>query len=414
MDACSSTPDAASPLPCPAAMPATLPRAAVLLFACASGLSVANVYYAQPLLDALMADFHIGAAAIGGVVTATQAGCALALLLLVPLGDLLPRRRLMLAQVLALAGALAAVALAPSVTMLLVGMLLTGLLGTAMTQGLIAYAAAAAPPQERGHVVGTAQGGVFAGLLLARVVAGGVSDLAGWRSVYVWAAAAMLVLALLLWRSLPVVPAPPQRMRYASLVLSMFALLRRDRVLQIRGVIALLMFAAFNIFWSALVLPLSAPPYQLSHTAIGAFGLVGAAGALAAARAGRWADQGFGQRTTLAALVLLVVAWLPLSWLEISLWPLALGIVLLDLGGQAIHVTNQSMIFQADTSAHSRLVGAYMLFYATGSGLGAIATTATYDAAGWRGVCVLGAAVSLLALSFWAGTRRLMPAHATP
>lgn len=415
METCARTPDTASTPPRPTArptvLPAPLPRAAVLLFACASGLSVANVYYAQPLLDALMADFGIGAAAVGGVVTATQAGCALALLLLVPLGDLLPRRRLMLAQVLALAGALAWVALAPSVPMLLAGMLLTGLLGTAMTQGLIAYAAAAAAPQERGHVVGTAQGGVFAGLLLARVVAGGVSDLGGWRSVYVCAAGAMLVLAWLLWRSLPALPGPAQRMRYASLVASMFALLRRDRVLQIRGMIALLMFAAFNIFWSALVLPLSAPPYQLSHTAIGAFGLVGAAGALAAARAGRWADQGFGQRTTLAALVLLVAAWLPLSWLETSLWPLALGIVLLDLGGQAIHVTNQSMIFRADSAAHSRLVGAYMLFYATGSGVGALATTVTYDAAGWRGVCLLGAGVSLLSLGFWAGTRRWMAAR---
>ncbi|AQV97347.1 MFS transporter [Cupriavidus necator] len=408
METSPATPVTASPPTCPAA----LPRSVVLLFACASGLSVANVYYAQPLLDALMADFSIGAGAIGGVITATQVGCALALLLLVPLGDLVQRRRLMLAQVLALAGALAAVTLAPSVTVLLAGMLLTGLLGTAMTQGLIAYAAAAAGSHERGHVVGTAQSGVFIGLLLARVVAGSVSDVAGWRSVYACAAAAMLVLALLLWRSLPVLASIGQRMRYASLVASMFQLLRRDRVLQIRGTIALLMFAAFNIFWSALVLPLSAPPYQLSHTAIGAFGLVGAVGALAAARAGRWADQGFGQRTTFAALVLLVVAWLPLSWLELSLWPLAVGIVLLDLGGQAIHVTNQSMIFRTDPAAHSRLVGAYMLFYAAGSGLGAIATTAVYDTAGWRGVCVLGAAVSLLALVFWAATRRFMPAQA--
>lgn len=392
--------------------PSTLPRSAVLLFACASGLSVANVYYAQPLLDALMAEFSIGAGAIGGVITSTQAGCALALLLLVPLGDLVERRRLMLAQVLALAGALAAVTLAPSVTVLLAGMLLTGLLGTAMTQGLIAYAAAAAGPHERGHVVGTAQSGVFIGLLMARVVAGSVSDVAGWRSVYACAAAAMLVLALLLGRSLPAVASAGPRMRYASLVASMFVLLRRDRVLQIRGTIALLMFAAFNIFWNALVLPLSAAPYQLSHTAIGAFGLVGAVGALAAARAGRWADRGFGQRTTLAALVLLVAAWLPLSWLQTSLWPLAAGIVLLDLGGQAIHVTNQSMIFHTAPAAHSRLVGAYMLFYAAGSGLGAIATTTAYAAAGWPGVCVLGAGVSLLALVFWAATLRFMPAQA--
>ncbi|WP_414224151.1 MFS transporter [Cupriavidus necator] len=394
----------APPPGCAATRSSTLSRSAVMLFSCASGLSVANVYYAQPLLDALMLDFSISPAAVGGVITATQVGCALALLLLVPLGDLVERRRLMLAQVLALALALAAVALAPTVTVLLAAMLLTGMLGTAMTQGLIAYAASAAADHERGRVVGAAQGGVFIGLLLARVVAGAVSDMAGWRSVYFCSAAAMLVLALLLWRALPAVAGARQRMRYASLIVSMFQLLRRDRVLQVRGTIALLMFAAFNIFWSALVLPLSAPPYGLSHTAIGAFGLVGAVGALAAARAGRWADQGYGQRTTLAALALLLVAWLPLSMLGTSLWALALGIVLLDLGGQAIHVTNQSMIFRTQPEAHSRLVGVYMLFYAAGSGLGAIATTAVYAAVGWPGVCMLGAGVSLLALVFWAAT----------
>src|SRR5690606_34311838 len=119
-----------------------------------------------------------------------------------------------------------------------------------------------------------------------------------------------------------------------------------------------------------LVLPLSAPPFEFSHTVIGAFGLVGVAGALAAARAGHWADAGFGQRTSAAALFVLVLAWWPLSLMESSLWALVIGIVLLDLGGQALHVTNQSMIFRALPQAHSRLVGIYMLFYAIGSGLG--------------------------------------------
>ncbi|KFC89121.1 major facilitator superfamily permease [Leclercia adecarboxylata ATCC 23216 = NBRC 102595] len=154
------------------------------LFAIASGLSVANVYYAQPLLDALARDFGISHAAVGGVITATQLGCALALLFLVPLGDRVDRRRLMAMQMLALTFALVAVGMAQSTLALLAGMLAVGLLGTAMTQGLIAYAASAAAPHEQGQVVGTAQGGVFIGLLLARVFAGGVSDLAGWRGVY--------------------------------------------------------------------------------------------------------------------------------------------------------------------------------------------------------------------------------------
>ncbi|WP_231756008.1 MULTISPECIES: MFS transporter [unclassified Burkholderia] len=388
---------------------AALPRGTVALFACASGLSVANVYYAQPLLDALAADFAIGRAAIGGVMTATQIGCALALLLLVPLGDLVDRRRLMLVQSLALAATLIVVGFATTTAVLLAGMLGAGLLGTAMTQGLVSYAASAAASHERGRVVGAAQGGVVIGLLLARVLAGAVSDIAGWRGVYFVSAATMLVLAALLSRKLPVLAPASPRIGYPRLIASLFVLLRDERVLQIRGTIAMLMFAAFNVFWNALVLPLSAPPYSFSHTAIGAFGLVGALGALAAARAGHWADRGFGQPTSAAALALLLAAWLPLAFMPASLWALVLGIVLLDVGGQAIHVTNQSMIFRARPDAHSRLVAVYMLFYSVGSGLGALASTAVYASAGWRGVCMLGAAVSAAALVFWAATARLTP-----
>jgi predicted MFS family arabinose efflux permease len=394
--------EAAAPLP-------AMTRATTLLFACSAGMSVANVYYAQPLLDALAHDFSISHAAIGAVVSATQLGCALALLLLVPLGDLVERRRLMLVQVLALALVLAGVGAAQSAVMLLAAMLLTGMLGTAMTQGLIAYSASAAADHERGQVVGATQGGVFMGLLLARVLAGGISDLAGWRSVYFCSAGAMLVLAVLLWRRLPRLEASRSGMKYRSLLLSMLVLLRRHRVLQIRGVLALMMFAAFNVFWSALVLPLSAAPYSFSHTLIGAFGLVGALGALAATRAGSLADRGFEQQVSLTALVLLLLGWLPLSFMNLSLWALVIGIVLLDAGGQAIHVTNQSMILRSCPEAHSRLVGAYMLFYAAGSGLGGMASTVRYAQAGWPGVCLLGAAISLSALIFWAATRRLIP-----
>lgn len=377
------------------------------LFAVAAGMSVANVYYAQPLLDAVARDFSIPQAAIGGIVTATQLGCGLALLFVVPLGDLLERRRLMLAQALLLAAILGAVGMAASAPLLLAAMLLTGLLGTAMTQGLIAYAAGSAAEQERGRVVGAAQSGVFVGLLLARVVAGGIGDVAGWRGVYLCSAGAMLLLAALLWRRLPTLERSGANMPYPALIASMMGLLRRHRVLQVRGMLALLMFAAFNVFWSALVLPLSATPYAFSHTAIGAFGLVGAAGALAATHAGRLADHGFERQVTLGALLLLLLAWLPLALMPVSLWALVIGIVLLDLGGQAIHVTNQGMIFRSDSQAHSRLVAAYMLFYAVGSGLGAMASTQAYARAGWTGVCLLGSGISLAALLFWMATRRL-------
>jgi predicted MFS family arabinose efflux permease len=390
----------------------SMPRALVMLFAGASGLSVANVYYAQPLLDAISVDFAISHAAVGAVIAATQAGCALSLLLLVPLGDRLDRRQLMLSQLFGLIVALTGVGFSMSASALLLGMLAVGLLGTAMTQGLIAYAAAVAAPAERGRIVGAAQGGVVIGLLLARVVAGMISDLTGWRGVYFFSALMMLGLAFLLWRALPRKMPSSVKLTYSQLIISMFTLLIRERVLQIRGVIALLMFSVFSILWSVLVLPLSAAPYSFSHTLIGTFGLAGAVGALGATRAGRLADRGLGQWTSGFALLLLLVSWIPLWFTTSSLWFLLIGIVILDLGGQAVHVTNQSMIFESQTEAHSRLVGCYMLFYSIGSGLGALGSTEIYAILGWNGVCLLGAGISALALMFWGITLRHMPAAA--
>lgn len=395
-----------------------MPRAMVLLFAIACGVSVANVYYAQPLLDALAAEFGFTQAAVGVVVTATQIGSALALILVVPLGDLLDRRRLTLTQLLLLLAALAGVATASSPAALLAGMLLVGMLGTAMTQGLIAYAATLAAPDERGRVVGTAQAGVVIGLLLARTMAGFVADIAGWRMVYFVSAALAAMLLVLLYGRLPKHGehgnqvhggSANARLSYFQLLASMVQLMWRDRVLQIRGVIAMLMFAVMNIFWSALVLPLRMPPYSLSHTAIGAFGLIGVVGTLGAARAGKLADGGKGQWTSGMALLLLLGSWLPLALLSQSLWLLSAGVLMLDLAAQAIHVTNQSMIFRANTGAHSRLVACYMIFYAVGSGAGAIMSTAAFAAWGWLGVSLLGTGVSLLALLFWAGSLRYMP-----
>jgi predicted MFS family arabinose efflux permease len=383
------------------------PAATAWLLAAACGVSVANVYYAQPLLDAMARDFAIATASIGGVMTATQLGCAAALLLVVPLGDLLDRRRLALAQLLLLTLALLWVAGASSRAALFAGMFAVGLLGTAMTQGLIAYTAQMASPETRGRMVGIAASGVVTGLLLARTLAGVLADLGGWRLVYYVAAGLALLLLALLAKALPRLPRPAAGLSYGQLLRSMAHLLAHGRVLQVRGVIAMLMFASFSVFWTSLVLPLSAPPYALSHSAIGAFGLAGAAGALAAARAGRLADRGLAQRTTGAALALLLASWLAIGYGSDSLWFLVLGVIALDLAGQAIHVVNQSLIFQVQPAAHSRLVGCYMLFYTVGSGLGAIASTAMYARAGWTGVCWLGAAISAAALVFWALTRPL-------
>lgn len=378
------------------------------MLAMCAAVSVANVYFAQPLLDALAHDFALSEAWAGGIIGATQAGCALALVLVVPLGDRWPRKPLLLAQLVLLTAALLGVSLAQTRWPLLLGMLGVGLLGTAMTQGLIACAAALASPSERGRVLGVVQGGVVIGLLLARTVAGGIADAWGWRAVYAVSASVSAVMLAALWRWLPTPAMASVPMHYGALLRSMWQLLLSERVLQVRGLIAFLMFAAFSVFWSALALALSAPPYAFSPAGIGAFGLVGAVGALAAARAGRLADRGWAQPATAAALGLLLIAWLPLGWGLHHLAWLVVGVILLDLGGQAVHVLNQSLIFRLHPEAHSRLVGAYMLFYAAGSGLGAMASTAMYARAGWSGVCLLGAAISLAALGFWAASAAWM------
>jgi predicted MFS family arabinose efflux permease len=388
-----------------------LPRHITLLFAVACGLSVANIYFAHPLLDAMARDLAIRPAVIGIVVTATQIGYGLGLIFIVPLGDILDRRRLIVSQAVLSALALVVVGLAPTGFVLLAGMVVVGLLAV-VVQVLVAFAATMADPNERGRVVGVVTSGVVIGILLARFVAGVVSDLGGWRSVYLSAAGLMLILAGLLFRTIPKHARDAAGSSYLELLSSMAALFREERVLRVRAVLACLIFANFNVLWAPLALPLSAPPFALSHSQIGLFGLAGLAGALGASRAGRLADRGLGQWTTGLSLGLMLVAWLPIAFMERSLWALAVGVIILDLAIQAVHVTNQSLIFAVRPEAQSRLVGGYMVFYSIGSASGAIASTSVYAAAGWIGVCGLGAAIALLALLFWVATSH--PARTTP
>ena len=386
-------------------------RRLVLLFALACGLSVANIYFALPLLDAMAREFSISPAAIGMVVTATQIGYAAGLIFIVPLGDLLDRRRLIVGQAALSALALVVVGLAPTGLVLLAGMIVVGLLAV-VVQVLVAFAATLAAPAERGRVVGAVTGGIVIGILLARFVSGVLADLGGWRSVYLCSAALMLMLAGLLLRTLPRRPRSATAPSYLELLRSMVALFREEPILRTRAVLAFLIFASFNILWAPLALPLSAPPFSLSHSAIGLFGLAGVAGALAAGRAGHLADRGLGQWTTGLSLGLMLAAWLPIALMGVSLWALVLGVIMLDLAIQAVHVTNQSLIFVVRPEARSRLVGGYMVFYSIGSAGGAILSTSVYAVAGWLGVCGLGAAIGVTALLFWAATLR--PARMAP
>lgn len=257
--------------------------------------------------------------------------------------------------------ALIVVGVAPSSTVLFIGMAFVGILAT-VTQTLVAYASILANPKDRGRIVGFVTSGVVIGILLARTFAGTLTDLAGWRSVYLTSAVLMLFVIGLLYRNLPNLEHKKTAMTYRKLLRSVLLLFVEERILRIRGILALLIFTSFSILWTSLVLPLSAAPYNLSHTAIGAFGLAGVAGALAATKAGQLVDRGFGERTTGIALSLLLLSWLLIKLMNHSLFLLVIGVILLDLAVQAVHVTNQSILFTVRPEARSRLTASYMIF----------------------------------------------------
>nr|WP_313480697.1 MFS transporter [Atlantibacter hermannii] len=385
-----------------AANAAPLSPRILFLFSLTCALAVANVYSAQPLLASMAESLDVLPGSMGAVITATQTGYAVGLIFLVPLGDRVNRKTLVIVQLMLSVLALTAAALAANFTMLLGAMLLVGLMAV-VAQLMVAWAATLAAPEQRGKVVGSVTSGIVLGILFARFVSGAIADLAGWRAVYLTAACLLLLISLTLARVMPATATATARMSYLSLLLSVFRLFITEPQLRKRGILALLIFAAFSMLWTSMVMPLSA--MSLSHTQTGMFGLAGVAGALAASRGGLWADRGMGQRATGLALALLTLSWLPVGLLEIALGWLVLGIIMLDFAVQTVHVINQSLIIAARPDAASRLVGAYMCFYSLGSALGAIAATQLYALWGWHAVCYAGALVSACAFLFWLGSR---------
>ncbi|MGB8406620.1 MAG: MFS transporter [Mycobacterium sp.] len=385
------------------ASPEVKPAMAIFL-AVACAVSVANVYYAQPLLDGIGHTLHIAPSELGLVTTVTQAGVLAGLVLIVPLGDLVNRRRLIVTLSVIAAVALVLVALSTTALVFFVASGIVGLV-TGVVQLITAYAAGLSAPEARGRVVGIVTSGVVIGILLARTASGLLADAYGWRSVYVLSAALMAVLALVLVRVLPDDRVARTRLSYGALITSVVTLTIGERLFRTRSLIALFMFGGFGAVWGSMALPLADAPWHLSSGQIGLFGIVGAVGALGAARAGRLADRGLAQWVSGATLVLYTASWALIAYTPQSLVLLTAGVVILDFAGQALHVTNQHLIVDLDPDAASRLLGSYMVYYSLGTGAGAIAATSLYSAVGWGAVSVLGAGLSVLALTVWAADR---------
>jgi predicted MFS family arabinose efflux permease len=376
-----------------------------MLLATVCSVAVATIYVAQPVLAQLGGDLGMPEADLGWVVAAGQVGYLIGLAVLVPLGDMLDRRRLIGGQLLLAAVGVLVAAAAPSTWLLLLGLAAAGMFAV-VVQTAVAFAADLSAPAERGRTLGVVTSGVIIGILGARVLAGGLAALWGWRSIYVTLALLLLALSIVVLKQLPPDRRPVRR-AYGDVLASLGRLFREPLFIS-RGLIAFCLFASFGTLWSGLALPLAAEPWQLSTAQIGLFGIAGLAGALGAARAGRWADAGKANPVTGGALALLAVSWIASGQVAWSLWLVIAGVIVLDFAVQAVHVSNQTLLTAAHAHQTSSVIGGYMIFYSLGSALGATATTGVYATAGWVGCAVLGAGFALCGLLTWAVSRRVV------
>ncbi|WP_199729122.1 MFS transporter [Corallococcus sp. CA053C] len=378
--------------------------------AVAGAFTVANLYYNQPLLGDIGRTLGASGSALGLVPMLTQVGYAVGILFLVPLGDSLERRRVILVLCGCVGVALVATALAPDLRVMVAASFALGVT-TVIPQLLIPFAAQLAEPSRRGRVVGTVMSGLLIGILLSRTVAGFVGTHLGWRTMFWTAAGLMVVLGIVLRFTLPAQP-PLASMPYPALMRSLIHLARTEPVLRLHAFLGALSFGAFSAFWATLALYLQSLPGHYDAQVAGLFGVVGVAGAAIAPIVGRHADQRGDRRLNALAIAVLLASFGVLWLWGHTLWGIALGVVLLDLGAQANQITNQARVYALRPDARSRLNTLYMVTYFVGGASGAWAGTAAWTRAGWPGVCAVGAAMSLTALVTVLWSSRRVPTRA--
>jgi len=391
-------------------LPAHLPAPLVLLLATGAGLAVASLYYSQPMLGVLGADIAASTRAVGLVPTLTQLGYALGILFLAPLGDRYDRRRIILGKAAALVVALLLAAAAPAIGVLLVASLAIGVAAT-MAQDIVPAAATLAPEAHRGKVVGTVMTGLLLGILLSRVVSGFVAEHFGWRTMFIAAAASIALIGVAAWRGLPRFR-PTTQLAYGALLGSLAKLWRHHGKLRRATLAQALLSVGFSAFWSTLAVMLHGAPFHLGSAAAGAFGLAGAAGALAAPLAGRLADRRGPELVTRlgAALVTLsfaAMALAPLMTPLAQLWLLVACAIGFDLGVQATLIAHQTIVYGIDPGARSRLNAVLFVGMFIGMAAGAALGSVLLAEWGWIAVTALATATALAALGV-----RLWPAAA--
>ncbi|WP_037731233.1 MFS transporter [Streptomyces roseochromogenus] len=376
-----------------------MPGWLIALLAAASGMTVANLYYAQPLLSSFRDVFHLSTAAAGWLITLTQIGYVIGMLFLVPLGDRLEKRGLITALLTVTTLALVAAGLATNFPVLLIASLISGSTSV-VAQILVPFAASLAPDHARGRIVGRVMSGLLTGILLSRTLSSLVSDVAGWRVVYLGSAVLMALLALTLRSALPQ-HAPTTTIPYVRVLHSTLRLIRVHPALLRRSLYQAAMFGAFSAFWTTISYVLTGPGFRYSPIGVGIFALVGAAGAAVAPLAGQWADRKLTRPMTGAAFVLAALAFALAGLGRHHIVLIALAAIVLDMTVQATLILGQHTIYQLDPHARARLNSAFIATFFLGGALGSQLGSLTYHSGGWTAVTALGAALPVLALLYW-------------
>ncbi|WP_239325064.1 MFS transporter [Snodgrassella gandavensis] len=369
----------------------------IFLMALAIGLAVASNYFVFPLIEVMARYFGLDVASSGMLITLTQLAYALGLIFLVPLGDLLDNKKLIVSLYAVVSISALLIALAPSLWLFVAGLLLVGAFCT-VAQILMPLAASLTAPEQRGRVIGTLMSGLLLGILLSRTFSGLVAHWWGWRMVYVLGAAMLLLMTLILQWKLPHVQRERSALGYWQTLVSVWSLLWRTPLLRQRGVLGALDFCLFSVLWTPLTLLLSHAPYHFSLSTIGLFGLFGALGIFGSNVGGWAADKGHTYAMTVVCALLFLLSWVLLYAGGVHLWALIGGVILLDFAIQALHICNQSLIYRSDPALKGRIASGYMSMYFIGGVLGSLASAMAYAHYGWSGVALLGGAIALLIL----------------
>ncbi|OAS16736.1 MFS transporter [Paenibacillus oryzisoli] len=385
-----------------------IPTWLTVLLAAACGVIVANLYYAQPLVGVISSSIGLSPSSSGLIVTLTQIGYVVGLLFIVPLGDIVENRRLVVASLVLTGVALAVTAVSKQAVLFLAASLVIGI-GSVAAQVLVPFASYLASDSSRGRVVGNVMSGLLLGIMLSRPLSSVVADFLGWHAVFALSAAAIISLAIVLSKVLPE-RKPTNATRYTALLASMWGLLRTTPILRRRAAYHAFVFATFSLFWTTVPLLLSGPMFHFSQIKIALFALVGVAGAIAAPIAGRLADRGWTKPATGIALVTVVCSMLlPLIFRTGSMTGiiiLVVAAILLDAGVSANLVLGQRALFSLSPEIRSRLNGLFMAIFFFGGAIGSAIGGWTYATGGWSAVLWIGMAFPLAAILYFATEKK--------